>query len=514
MTTLSYNQIIKLSRDFATADYRLKGHFGNGPLSDEVLHNQISTFKYWLMWMEDLPMPLEKNVEVFGFRIAFISQVPTLKERGTDLMSTNENDVISDALQIAKDYLSFWEMDTNYPTLKVDLNVQRNVIRNATPDEVWGCYIEIRFRQAIVYDACVLPMSGTTPPENSCPGVFIYIDDVFQEEAPSGTNYFFTSGGGSTPVDVTVNGVVVFDEVTTDQTLSVQNSAADEKGSLTAPGVWTVGDSTVNVKDSAGNTLYAKSVAAASIDDQVVTDVTQTINSVPITNNKAQTSKAITIRYANNDPVVVTPITDTETVFVGEVPDVVTQFPSSKIWKTGQTTAYGASGKDDGSLERGNGASFTTLNKNNYFGNTNRFTDILGGQTYTNNWVIDWSTWDKETGEFVMWYRVKQSIAAWETIMTNQPYTIGSYNDCYVPHRRELPSLINSELIDGMNYSPINISVSGGGTDQLYTSTTVPSNTAAAYAWFGQASNGAVGGKSKVSNGAYILLRVGSVSEL
>lgn len=80
---------------------------------------------------------------------------------------------------------------------------------------------------------------------------------------------------------------------------------------------------TVIVKDSAGNILYTKVVKSGGSVNQTVTDVTQTLNGAAITNNKAQTSKAITIRRANNDPVVVTTITDTETVFIGEVPDVV-----------------------------------------------------------------------------------------------------------------------------------------------------------------------------------------------
>ena len=34
----------------------------------------------------------------------------------------------------------------------------------------------------------------------------------------------------------------------------------------------------------------------------------------------------------------------------------------------------------------------------NLFGNTNRYTDEYGKQNYTSNTVIDWSTYDPETG--------------------------------------------------------------------------------------------------------------------
>jgi hypothetical protein len=532
-------------------------NFGVGGDFDMVLGDQENPYRYNLMWMEDLPSPIENGLESFNFRVSFLGQVTELEHREEDLISTNRNEVISDMRSIAIDFLSYWKQLRSDNTVRFSILTNITVLEDVTPDKLYGVQIDISFKVLQAFNKCIIPMSGIDPPESQ--DVSIYGNDTLMVTVAPGNNYEFeiknVSGdlvGSWNPVTKvwTVPDVGSGDPVTmTFNTDPITSTPAGQEKAVTAVnsidepvGVVSIdtanaleidindsnigfngvaqdslpaqNDKEFSVYDSQGNLIGSVAGQSANTLDIVVDDATQTMNGAEISAQLPETAKTFVIRYANNDPVVVTPITDTETVFVGEVPDVVTQFPSSKIWKTGQTTAYGASGKDDGSLERGNGASFTTLNKNNYFGNTNRFTDILGGQTYTNNWVIDWSTWDKETGEFVMWYRVKQSIAAWETIMTNQPYTIGSYNDCYVPHRRELPSLINSELIDGMNYSPINISVSGGGTDQLYTSTTVPSNTAAAYAWFGQASNGAVGGKSKVSNGAYILLRVGSVSEL
>ena len=56
---------------------------------------------------------------------------------------------------------------------------------------------------------------------------------------------------------------------------------------------------------------------------------------------------------------------------------------TATLMKTGQTTSYRTG--DDGDLEAGRNVDFTTLAENNPFGNTNRFTDELGGQTYTKN---------------------------------------------------------------------------------------------------------------------------------
>ena len=60
------------------------------------------------------------------------------------------------------------------------------------------------------------------------------------------------------------------------------------------------------------------------------------------------------------------------------------------ILKTGQSVSFRTG--DDGDIEAGRATSFLTLASNNPFGNTNRFTDILGGQTYATAVVIDWST--------------------------------------------------------------------------------------------------------------------------
>ena len=63
--------------------------------------------------------------------------------------------------------------------------------------------------------------------------------------------------------------------------------------------------------------------------------------------------------------------------------------------KTGQIVSY-ATG-DDGGLQAGRATDFFTLAVNNPFGNTNRFTDYLGGQSYSIGVLIDWSTYDGNT---------------------------------------------------------------------------------------------------------------------
>ena len=136
------------------------------------------------------------------------------------------------------------------------------------------------------------------------------------------------------------------------------------------------------------------------------------------------------------------------------------------LMKTGQTTSYRTG--DDGDLEAGRATSFTVLASNNPFGNTNRFTDELGGQTYTNNWVIDWSTFN---GNNVLGYfRNPQPATTWNNAVTNSLGTFGTFSGCRLTNRTELSNVINLSLLNPLNYSPFNIN-----STFLWTSTTSPS---------------------------------------
>lgn len=139
--------------------------------------------------------------------------------------------------------------------------------------------------------------------------------------------------------------------------------------------------------------------------------------------------------------------------------------------KTGQTTSY-ATG-DDGDLEKGRGVSFSILNCNNGFGNTNRFTDELGGQTYTNGLVVDW-----QSG--VMWYRIPQAASNWNTAISGANASVqGGYSDWFVPNILQLISISNYGQTDSLNYSPFNIAAAT--YTQLWTSTTDATTTTNAY---------------------------------
>jgi hypothetical protein len=148
------------------------------------------------------------------------------------------------------------------------------------------------------------------------------------------------------------------------------------------------------------------------------------------------------------------------------------------LLKTGQTTSYRTG--DDGDLEKGRATSFFVLGSNNPFGNTNRFTDELGGTTYTNNIVIDWSTYD---GSTVLGYRRTRngSLVTWDNAIDGAAaVSIGTFTTGWrLPNIHELTNLNNSGSFPLLNYSPINLNLAG--SDNLWSSSTIEANAGFAY---------------------------------
>jgi hypothetical protein len=157
---------------------------------------------------------------------------------------------------------------------------------------------------------------------------------------------------------------------------------------------------------------------------------------------------------------------------------------SAKLMKTGQTTSYRTG--DDGDIEAGRNTSFTVLAENNVFGNTNRFTDELGGQTYTNQILIDWSTYN---GSTVLAYRrisTNPSGYTWaQAIDTAAAFSIGTFTTGWrLSNINEISNLLNySTNGNFFNYTPLNAAPFNflGSAGDFWTSNTNPSNTSESY---------------------------------
>ena len=146
--------------------------------------------------------------------------------------------------------------------------------------------------------------------------------------------------------------------------------------------------------------------------------------------------------------------------------------------KTGQTVSF-ATG-DDGDLQKGRGVDFFILDCNNSFGNTNRFTDSVGGQNYdgTGGSLVDYVI-DHLTN--LAWMRTLNASVVWATSVANvNASNAVGFADWRMSNVLELCSILNHKPAnDFLDYSPFNIDVSALA-QSIWSSTTAAFATARA----------------------------------
>lgn len=149
----------------------------------------------------------------------------------------------------------------------------------------------------------------------------------------------------------------------------------------------------------------------------------------------------------------------------GQAPAVGGASVGAQLPKTGITTSQRTG--DDGDLQAGRNADFYTLSSNNPFSNTDRFTDELGGTSYTKDIVIDWSTYDG--AEVLGYYRVTLTTAIWTTAVDNcLAHSVTGFTSGWrMPNAHEMFNLMNESTSRALNWSPIN---QGAGNDKFWTS--------------------------------------------
>jgi hypothetical protein len=157
-------------------------------------------------------------------------------------------------------------------------------------------------------------------------------------------------------------------------------------------------------------------------------------------------------------------------------------FVGATLMKSGQQTSYRTG--DDGGLQAGRAVDFFTLENAGPFG-TNRFTDELGGQTYSNNIVIDWSTYDNVAGTVLGYYRRLVSSGGvfnfnWnDAIDLALSHSVGTFTSGWrLPNIKEMYNIGNFNSNTMYNYSPFDNGSGGQIVGQnLWTSTTLAIST-------------------------------------
>ena len=154
--------------------------------------------------------------------------------------------------------------------------------------------------------------------------------------------------------------------------------------------------------------------------------------------------------------------------------------------KTNQQISY-ATG-DDGDLEAGRATDFFTLASANPFGTTERFTDVLGTQVYSDKIAIDWTTYD---GTQVLGFGQNSGSGAtgvvpWATCVANaSSHSVGIYTSGWrLPNVNEVFPLFNYNQSYLLYYPPFNTTMGWTFIFEFWLSTTKPQSTGTAYQIF------------------------------
>ena len=218
-------------------------------------------------------------------------------------------------------------------------------------------------------------------------------------------------------------------------------------------------------------------------------------------------------------PTSVTQVGNDFQIVLPDAPPAVTR-STATLMRTAQTTVY-RTGDDADTSSEGRPTDFLTLDAAPLHNDgtatinttTSRFTDELGGQTYTNDIVLDWSTWNGST--LLGYYRViNNSNVNWNTAIDNcLAVTVGAFTTGWrLPNRGEMFNIVLHEgatLNYPLNYAPFNIS----SPTIFYTSTTNAATTTQCYSLTNNGGS-TLGSTSKTSNGRYFPCRTFSLSLL
>jgi hypothetical protein len=282
---------------------------------------------------------------------------------------------------------------------------------------------------------------GATIPSNICEDVDVYVGEENTGSFPSGSDVFVT---------VTQDGFEVIPE-----NIIVTGNDIDIILANTL-------DTTIEVNGTTEGTFASGSTVDVQLSDSggVVTPTSVTV--------------------VGNDVQIV-------------LADVVGASVGATLMQTGQTVSY----RTGDNPTTGRDVNFLTLASNNPFGNTNRFTDELGGSTYTNNIVIDWSTYN---GSTVLGYSKNYQGAnvVWNTAIDNSlSFALGTFTSGWrLVNRKELENIINENAPSNrvLNYAPFNNTFD----TNYWTSTTCKYDTTRAWI-LGSNSTGWIYGLPKTS---------------
>jgi len=291
-------------------------------------------------------------------------------------------------------------------------------------DQVSGCQLELSL--PYVVDVC----ESATPIISICNPVSIYENGLFKEYVAAGGSFSYNTGA-------CLDGTVIIED---------ENNTVLHTVNVTSGGSVTQEIADSNVANS--DFTYNASIFAEG--NLILPDITHTQ-----TDGSPETLPAQT-------PLVCNPGSS--------------GLDSSELVKSGATVSFLTG--DDGDLEQGSGVDFVTLSYLNKFGTTDRFTDDVGTQTYTNDVVVDWSTFNQVTDTVLAYKKTVVPQATLSVHLAGQPYTNGGFSGWYLCNIRQLINIANLGIYRNvLNYPPFNYNYITSG-NRIWSSTMEASNTA------------------------------------
>lgn len=424
---VSLNQIVSRINEVADEHYMLKT-FQCGNLSQIAEIDSQDNLVYPLAYLDRRSASSTGGAFFFNFDLII-----------TDLVKTdrsNEQEVISDCMQIAQDFAVLLERpeylnisDTAW--LNPTQTINYSIISEEYSDRVAGVVMSFQIKQAFTYNRCVTPVTGNS----NC------------QSAPTCTDTINSLGADY------YDCVLPSYDFTTSR---VQNAVTAQQQTDLIAWLCVSGTSTVENSDQSYQTTVD------SGDTLVLPDITIT------------KQDASTISFPSVQDV------DIRTYASGiayQRPMVAIQSTSYNLYDAGWRLANTVRPSQPpypisyAELDWTALNPFITLKENNAFGNKNRWTDELGTQAYATNYAID-----HLTGYGIA--LITPVTANWATALSNiNSLTHATFSDYFMPTLDEFNSVCDMELTDAINYSPLsNFSiVSGsdiwtGNTDALTTS--------------------------------------------
>lgn len=474
MAIQSYNYFIDYINDnFASLHQQIK-RFEEGFYDDFGVWCTDNTDWGMMYIVPQSVRHLKNSVSEYNLRVYFIDQL--------EKDDSNEREVISDQLSISRDFINWLHLnDENGYILTNTPNVVP--FKSIVMDYTAGWYMDISVEVETEGSDCSIPFSGASTGYTICPISYVVNSD---------NSYSVTLDSGDTLI---LPNIIISSTGTgfTETIPSVQNYTIQDN-------VW------VNSNGVTGSSEYGETIICTPVSpvNLLINSVQSEVLNSGTNFNLNATLDGLTGGTYNAATDTLSFTSNPSNLLINGIPSEVlsggttfnlnatldgvtggtynpatdtlsftsTQFlVGGNPLKTGVGVSYRTG--DDYSINLGANTSWFVLDFTNPFGNTNRFTDTAGGQTYADNIVIDWSTYRQ--GKVLGYRRTHPTAGNWASqIDACLAVSIGIWTTgWHMTNRKEMERLMNDGIANPFNYAPFAgfVDPSAG----IFTSTRYPS---------------------------------------